>query len=230
MNKLDKNFQVDVSGCTPEEIKEMAEFAAGELGGEEVDHSELYEDGVFCFLKYWEEYNTVYIGVKADNLETVSLEDFRAMMNAKKEASKPNLGHSVLSSPELEKQNEAQKALDEVHCGETVSERIVRRTTEEPVEFVDMDGKGIEEYTGSSVSYYKVKVEKPTTIAESYEAECNDIIEALNMNYAEGNAFKAIWRKCAARLGKSKKGYTDGLYDSEKVVFFGERMVEQEKK
>lgn len=84
-----------------------------------------------------------------------------------------------------------------------------------------------EEYTGGSVSYYKVFVGHPTTLEQPYYAECNDIIEALEMNYSEGNAFKAIWRKCAARLGNTKKGYTDGLYDSEKVVFFGERMVEQ---
>ena len=60
-------------------------------------------------------------------------------------------------------------------------------------------------------------------------AECNDIIEALGMNYAEGNAFKAIWRRAAARtLGKAKKGYEDGLYDAQKVEFFGKRLVEQE--
>ena len=86
------------------------------------------------------------------------------------------------------------------------------------------------EYTGGSVSYYAIKVERPTNQkAAPYTAECNDIIEALGMNYAEGNAFKAIWRRCAARLGKSKKGYTDGLYDAEKVVFFGQRLVAQEK-
>ena len=88
-----------------------------------------------------------------------------------------------------------------------------------------------EEYTGKSVDYYKVNVDNPTTESNSpYLAECNDIIEALGMNYAEGNAFKAIWRKCAARkFGAKKKGYDNGLYDSEKVVFFGERMVEQSK-
>jgi len=59
-----------------------------------------------------------------------------------------------------------------------------------------------------------------------YSAECNDIIEALGMNYAEGNVFKAVWRMCAARQGKSKAGYTDGLYDAEKVIFFGQRLVE----
>ena len=88
-----------------------------------------------------------------------------------------------------------------------------------------------EEYTGKSVDYYKVKVDNPTTESNTpYLAECNDLIEALGMNYAEGNAFKAIWRKCAARkFGVKKKGYDNGLYDSEKVVFFGERMVEQSK-
>lgn len=86
------------------------------------------------------------------------------------------------------------------------------------------------EYTGGSVSYYKVHVSNPTTIAGEYDAECNDIIEALGMNYAEGNAFKAIWRSCAARsLGLSKQGYTDGMYDAEKAQFFSGRMVEQAK-
>lgn len=86
------------------------------------------------------------------------------------------------------------------------------------------------EYTGGSVSYYRVPINHPTSGATPYVAECNDIIEALGMNYAEGNAFKAIWRSCAARnLGVSKAGYKDGLYDAEKVVFFGKRMVEQAK-
>lgn len=82
------------------------------------------------------------------------------------------------------------------------------------------------EYTGGSVEYYRVRISSPVSGADAYTAECNDIIEALGMNYAEGNAFKAIWRSCAARtLGLSKRGYTDGLYDAEKVAFFGGRMV-----
>lgn len=85
------------------------------------------------------------------------------------------------------------------------------------------------EYTGGSVGYYTVHIASPTTEGNTpYDAECNDIIEALGMNYAEGNAFKALWRRAAARLGKAKKGYTDGLYDAEKVVFFGTRLVVQE--
>jgi hypothetical protein len=88
---------------------------------------------------------------------------------------------------------------------------------------------GHQEYTGGSVSYYKVEIAAPTSGGDAYTAECNDIIEALGMNYAEGNVFKAVWRRCAARQGRGKAGYKDGLYDAEKVVFFGERMVVQEK-
>lgn len=85
------------------------------------------------------------------------------------------------------------------------------------------------EYTGGSVSYYKISIAVPLSGNAPYVAECNDIIEALGMNYAEGNAFKAIWRMCAARtLGVKKRGYTDGLYDAEKVEFFGARMVAQQ--
>lgn len=91
--------------------------------------------------------------------------------------------------------------------------------------------KRAKEYTGGSVSYYSVHVANPTTKGRApYIAECNDIIEALGMNYAEGNAFKALWRSCAARnLGLSKEGYKDGQYDAEKVEFFGHRMVVQAK-
>lgn len=87
------------------------------------------------------------------------------------------------------------------------------------------------EYTGGSVSYYRVHVQAPTSPdLAPYTAECNDIIEALQMNYAEGNAFKAIWRRAAAQnLGLAKKGYSDGLYDAEKTEFFGGRLVVQAK-
>lgn len=80
--------------------------------------------------------------------------------------------------------------------------------------------------TGGSSDYYKVRVASPTSGNDAYTAECNDIIEALGMNYAEGNAFKAVWRRAALRMGKGKPGSTL-LYDSEKVEFFGKRLVEQ---
>ena len=88
------------------------------------------------------------------------------------------------------------------------------------------------EYTGGSSSYYTVEIKGTTSGGDEYTAECNDIIEALGMNFAEGNAFKAIWRRAAQRtLGKTKKGAdASGLYDAEKVEFFGKRMVEQSKR
>lgn len=92
-------------------------------------------------------------------------------------------------------------------------------------EDIKEDEQSAEEYTGSSSNYYKVFVKNPTTLETPYEAECNDIIESLKMTFAEGNAFKAIWRKAKARQGVKKKGYDNGVYDSEKVVFFGERML-----
>lgn len=82
--------------------------------------------------------------------------------------------------------------------------------------------------TGGSSDYYKTPINNPTTSPAPYVAECNDIIEALDMTFAEGNVFKAIWRSAAARLGQGKPG-TTALYDAEKVVFFGERLVRRYK-
>jgi hypothetical protein len=80
--------------------------------------------------------------------------------------------------------------------------------------------------TGGSSSYYKVPVDRPTSGGEPYLAECNDIIESLNMSFAEGNILKAVWRIAAARQGNGKQG-TTALYDAEKIVFFGQRMIAQ---
>lgn len=85
-----------------------------------------------------------------------------------------------------------------------------------------------EEHTGGSVNYYKVHVANPTTLPEAYDAEANDIIESLGLTFAEGNLFKAIWRMAADRNGKKKKG-NNSVYDAEKLVFFAERVLVQEK-
>lgn len=80
--------------------------------------------------------------------------------------------------------------------------------------------------TGGSSSYYTVTVKRPTTQRFTYTAECNDIIEALGLNYAEGNVLKAIWRIAKNRQGEGKPG-TTSLYDAEKIEFFGRRILEQ---
>lgn len=86
----------------------------------------------------------------------------------------------------------------------------------------------LEEHTGGSVNYYKVHVANPTTLDKPYDAEANDIIESLGLTFAEGNLFKAIWRMAANRNGKKKKG-NNSVYDAEKLVFFAERVLVQEK-
>lgn len=84
--------------------------------------------------------------------------------------------------------------------------------------------------TGGNVNYYVVPILQPKRL-DPYTAECEDIIEALGMNFAEGCAFKAIWRRCAARtLGNSKRAYDGGAYDAEKAQYYTGRMVEQDKR
>lgn len=82
------------------------------------------------------------------------------------------------------------------------------------------------EHTGGSVSYYQVDVKQPTTPGRRpYTAECNDIIESLEMTPAEANVFKAVWRTAAARTLKREKAGNNEVYDAEKVIFFGGRML-----
>jgi len=85
--------------------------------------------------------------------------------------------------------------------------------------------------TGGSVDYYTVYVEIPQHRAP-YTVECGDIIEALGMTFAEGCAFKAIWRSCAARtLGLVKPGAdSQGVYDAEKIIFYAYRILAQRKR
>ncbi|HEY9658642.1 MAG TPA: hypothetical protein V6C65_09340 [Allocoleopsis sp.] len=86
--------------------------------------------------------------------------------------------------------------------------------------------KGDRRATGLSNDYYKVAIENPTTPGQpEYVAECNDIIEALEMPYAHANVFKAIWRLCAAKKGFLKKDYPGTQYDAEKAVFFSNRVL-----
>jgi hypothetical protein len=81
----------------------------------------------------------------------------------------------------------------------------------------------INKLTGGSVSYYKLHISSPIHF-EEYDCECGDIVEALNMTFNEGEAFKAIWRKAAARLGGGKKD-SKALYDAEKIEYYGNRIL-----
>lgn len=78
------------------------------------------------------------------------------------------------------------------------------------------------ELSGGSVQYYKLTIERPINLPDPYDCECDDIIAALGMTFAEGNQFKALWRTAAARtLGKYKEGMDeDGIYDADKGAYY----------
>jgi hypothetical protein len=77
--------------------------------------------------------------------------------------------------------------------------------------------------------YYRVRVDAPmSTEVPPYVAECSDIIEALNMTFNEGEAFKAIWRLAASRQGRGKPG-NKAQYDADKAAHYGSRIAAQTK-
>ena len=83
------------------------------------------------------------------------------------------------------------------------------------------------ELTGGLVNYYLVKVEHPQRAEQlPYQAECEDIIRALNMTFDEGCEFKAIWRTAAARMDNGKPGQK-AVYDAEKRVHYAQASLRQ---
>ena len=84
------------------------------------------------------------------------------------------------------------------------------------------------ELTGGFVNYYLVEVKHPQRVEQApYQAECEDIIRALNMTFDEGCEFKAIWRTAAARLGNGKPGQK-ARYDAEERVHYAQASLRQE--
>ena len=81
--------------------------------------------------------------------------------------------------------------------------------------------------TGGLTNYYLVDVKHPQrTEQPPYQAECEDIAEALQLTPNEFCEFKAIWRTAAARLGNGKPGQT-ALYDAEKRVHYASASLRQ---
>lgn len=79
--------------------------------------------------------------------------------------------------------------------------------------------------SGGLNNWYVVPVKNPQRKEqEPYQAECEDIIQALGMTFDEGCAFKALWRNAAARMGNGKPGNTT-VYDCEKLVHYANRLL-----
>lgn len=82
--------------------------------------------------------------------------------------------------------------------------------------------------TGGMVDYYLVEVKAPQREGQApYQAECEDIIQALGMTFDEGCAFKSLWRTAAQRQGNGKPGQ-EALYDREKLVHYANRLLNQQ--
>lgn len=81
------------------------------------------------------------------------------------------------------------------------------------------------EVKGGRVNYYLVHVDHPQREDQKpYQAECEDIIEALELNPDEANIFKEIWRGANARKHNGKPGHT-ALYGAQKIVHYAGRIL-----
>lgn len=77
--------------------------------------------------------------------------------------------------------------------------------------------------TGGKTNYYLVQVDHPQREEQSpYQAECEDIIEALELTFDEANIFKEIWRGANARKSNGKPGHT-AQYGAEKILHYATR-------
>lgn len=83
------------------------------------------------------------------------------------------------------------------------------------------------ETSGGDVNYYLVNIENPKRLAP-YVAECDDLIEALGLTFAEGNVFKSLWRSGTARMYQTLKGGhehdVENVYDGQKIAHYGARI------
>ena len=84
--------------------------------------------------------------------------------------------------------------------------------------------------TGGRVNYYLVNVTHPQREDQpAYQAECEDIIEALELNPDEANIFKEIWRSANARKANGKPGHS-AVYGAEKIVHYAGRILRRLKR
>jgi len=81
--------------------------------------------------------------------------------------------------------------------------------------------------TGGNVNYYLISVPHPKRL-EPYTAEVEDIIESLEMEFAEGTLFKSLVRLCKLNQDLGKPG-SDKIYEAQKIVYYAERVLAKAK-
>lgn len=82
------------------------------------------------------------------------------------------------------------------------------------------------EDSGGHCKYYHAQVdhpENPNQEGVPYEANCEDIIQALGLTFDEGCEFKSIWRRGNARLGFEKANCSADR-DSAKALHYAGRV------
>lgn len=83
--------------------------------------------------------------------------------------------------------------------------------------------------TGGFVDYYRVSVKHPQRKEQApYDAECEDITEALGLNPDEFNIFKEIWRTANERTNGNGKAGNDRIRAAEKLVHYANRILRRE--
>ena len=80
---------------------------------------------------------------------------------------------------------------------------------------------------GGLVNYYLVQVNHPQREVPPYQAECEDIMEALGLTPNEANIFKEIWRSANARKNNGKPGHS-ALYGAQKILHYAKRILRKE--
>lgn len=87
-----------------------------------------------------------------------------------------------------------------------------------------------QENSGGFVNYYLVMVDHPQREKQPpYQAECEDIMDALELTPDEANIFKEIWRSANQRKGLGKKGNTP-VRAAEKMVHYANRILRKAKR
>jgi len=78
------------------------------------------------------------------------------------------------------------------------------------------------EITGGDVNYYLINIAHPKRL-DPYVIEVEDLIEALNMEFAEGTLLKSLIRYCKLKQGLGKPG-SSKKYEAEKIKYYAERI------
>jgi len=80
-----------------------------------------------------------------------------------------------------------------------------------------------ERVSGGDNDYWLLTIPHPKRL-DPYTVEAEDIIEAMDMPFAEATVFKSLWRLMQLRRGKGKPGSSEA-YEAEKMVYYSDRTL-----